>query len=260
VAGAGHVLLARRGSPLLCEALRRGLAARPFSWAALMRESRQADLIHVHDAHSHTCAAVLGGVPIVVSRRVAFPLKRHMLSEWKYARARHYLAVSEHVASALADSGIPAARISVVYDGVHLPPQPASGDRVIAPAFQDAMKGDDLVPRSVERSADLAADLPSSRLFVYISRSEGLGSAALLAMAHGVAVVASRVGGLPEIVEDGVTGVLTENSPAAIREAIERALVNPAEMGRRGRQRVQERFTVSHMVQNTLAAYEKVLG
>ena len=46
-------------------------------------------------------------------------------------------------------------------------------------------------------------------MFVYITESEGLGSAVLLAMAAGTPVIASRVGGLPEAIEDGVNGLLT---------------------------------------------------
>ncbi len=53
-------------------------------------------------------------------------------------------------------------------------------------------------------------------MFLYITHKEGLGSAALLAMASGVPVVASRVGGLPEIVDDGGTGFFVENHPEAI--------------------------------------------
>src|SRR2546430_5316114 len=50
-------------------------------------------------------------------------------------------------------------------------------------------------------SHDLEHDLARAGLFLYITQSEGLGSAVLLAMAAGVPVIASDVGGLPEIVE-----------------------------------------------------------
>ena len=59
-------------------------------------------------------------------------------------------------------------------------------------------------------------------LFLYITHSEGLGSAVLLAMAAGVPVIASNVGGLPEIVEHERTGLLTENTAQAIANAIRR--------------------------------------
>jgi glycosyltransferase involved in cell wall biosynthesis len=50
-------------------------------------------------------------------------------------------------------------------------------------------------------SEELATDLATADVFVYLSESEGLGSAILLAMAQGVPVVASNVGGIPELVE-----------------------------------------------------------
>ena len=94
------------------------------------------------------------------------------------------------------------------------------------------MKGSDLAREGAKiagvelhLSDDLQADLPSASLLVYITRSEGLGSAALLAMAYGVPVVASRVGGLPEIVSHCENGILTDNEPTAIAQAIRRALI-----------------------------------
>jgi glycosyltransferase involved in cell wall biosynthesis len=58
-------------------------------------------------------------------------------------------------------------------------------------------------------------------LYIMPSRAEGLGSSALLAMAHGVPVVATRVGGLPEVVEDERTGWLVPpDSPVALANAI----------------------------------------
>jgi glycosyltransferase involved in cell wall biosynthesis len=100
-------------------------------------------------------------------------------------------------------------------------------------------------------------------MLLYITYEEGLGSAALLAMAAGLPVVASRVGGLPEAVEDGVTGLLVDNSPGSIVAAMRRLLDAPAEarrMGLAGRERVAARFTVEIMVEKTLAVYRKVLA
>ena len=91
------------------------------------RAARRADLVHVHDARAHTMAALAGVAPLVVSRRVAFPVKSGFLSGRKYARATLYLAVSNYVAARLLDAGVPGDKIRVVYDGV-----PISGARTAA--------------------------------------------------------------------------------------------------------------------------------
>ena len=110
----------------------------------------------------------------------------------------------------------------------------------------DPMKGDDLVRQAaalagfqVQFSDNLERDLPSAGLLIYITRSEGLGSAALMAMAYGVPVVASRVGGLPEIVIDGETGILTSNEPEAIGDAVIRALALREVLGANARRVVE---------------------
>ena len=97
--GADSVLLCRAGGPLMQECHRRGVRAEALSIAALASQSRKADITHVHDARSHTWAAAVAGSLLVVSRRVAFPIGRSWLSVWKYARADHYIAVSQHVRS-----------------------------------------------------------------------------------------------------------------------------------------------------------------
>src|SRR5258706_15682613 len=90
------VLLARAASPLFEEAVRRKVDVRALTFRALAAGAKQADLVHVHDARSHTLAVIVGGPPLVVSRRVAFPVKRGFFSLWKYARAALYIAVSKY--------------------------------------------------------------------------------------------------------------------------------------------------------------------
>jgi glycosyltransferase involved in cell wall biosynthesis len=77
-------------------------------------------------------------------------------------------------------------------------------------------------------SRDLERDLAHAGLFVYITQSEGLGSAVLLAMAAGVPVITSNVGGLPEIVEHESTGLLTANTPDAIAGSVRRLMQDRA--------------------------------
>ncbi len=265
--GADSVLLCREGGPLMRECRQRGVSAEPLSIAALAAQSRRADITHVHDARSHTWAAAVGGSLLVVSRRVAFPIGRSWLSNWKYSRADHYIAVSQHVRSILCGAGVPAPKISVVYDGVELPAAVSGGTEIVAVATDDPMKGSVLLDEAaalagitVRYSTDLRTDLLNAALFVYITHSEGLGSAALLAMAAGVPVVASNVGGLPEIVQNEVTGVLTENNPQAIADAIRHALAGRGILARNARKSIEEGFTTGVMLNHTIRVYERVLG
>ena len=265
----GHeiCLLARAGSPLLDQALAAGIDARPFSPLELARAAPRFDITHAHDARSHAVAALLASRALVVSRRVAFPIRRSPASTWKYARARHYMAVSRHVAGQLIDAGIKPERISVVYDGVPLSNRPhATGADFVAPSTADPMKGSDLAASAAAHagiglrfSTNLERDLEGARAMVYITRMEGLGSGALLAMAHGAPVIASRVGGLPEAVVHGETGLLVENTMDEISNAmlLLAADARLAEsMGAAARKRAAEQFPVERMIEGTLRCYE----
>ena len=252
-------LLAPLSSPLLDETRRRGLEAHPLSFAALARLARKTNLVHAHDARAHTLAAALPGARLVVSRRVAFPVHRGMLSRLKYARADLYLAVSRYVARQLEEAGVAQEKIRVVYDGVPIPPAggPEPGRIVALPKKSVQIPG-----FAIHLTTDLWQDLSTASVFLYVSEMEGLGSAVLAAMAAGVPVIASRVGGLPEIVEHERTGLLVE-SPDELAPAVRRLLDDPAGaacMGREGRERVKRQFSIEAMVEGTLHAYEEVLG
>jgi glycosyltransferase involved in cell wall biosynthesis len=94
--------------------------------------------------------------------------------------------------------------------------------------------------------------------------SELLGLSVLEAMASGTPVIASRLGGLPEVVRDGETGFLvTPGNVGELRDRVaqllgDRALA--ARMGRRGRELLLEQFTWAACAQRCLAAYEEVLA
>src|SRR5580704_6794679 len=249
----GHeaALLARRESELLRAATQAGIDARPIGFSTLNR-AREFDLIHAHDARSHTLGLLLNGPrPLVVARRVAFPVR----SKIKYRREAHFIAVSHFVSEMLLAAAIDTSRITIVYDGV---PIPATNDTkrsgVLALDSVDPLKGKALIEQAarlaaveVRFSEKLRQDLPAASLFVYITESEGLGSAALLAMAAETPLIASNVGGLPEVVEDGSSGLLTENQPRAIVDAISRLLGDPAlakRLASEARRRVEQRFSV----------------
>jgi len=101
-------------------------------------------------------------------------------------------------------------------------------------------------------------------VFAMSSVTEGLGTSLLDAMACSRAIVATRAGGIPEIVDDGRTGVLVEpRDHAAMARAILRLLKDDElrrRMGEAGLARVSERFTVDRMVAETAAVYERVAG
>ena len=263
--GAGNMLLTPAAGPLMNEAKACNLQVEALTMLSIGTLAKDFDVVHAHDARSHTWAAALSGVPLVVSRRVGFPVGKTFLSRWKYGRASQYVAVSEHVKRTLVEAEIPEHKISVVYDGVDVPQTVAKGERIIAPASADPMKGSDLAKQAariagvdLHFSDDLPADLPTASLLVYITRSEGLGSAALLAMAYGVPVVASRVGGLPEIVNDCQNGILTENEPLAIAGAIRRALALRDTLSANARACVENQFSSRNMIDRTLEVYDRV--
>lgn len=113
---------------------------------------------------------------------------------------------------------------------------------------------------TVENLADLLSALD---LFILPSRAEGLGSAALVAMAQGLPIVASRVGGIPEIVAEGETGWLVEpGSPLALANAVVTASADPArlEQFRLAARAKAKSYSSDIMVERTVAVYGRLLG
>jgi glycosyltransferase involved in cell wall biosynthesis len=109
---------------------------------------------------------------------------------------------------------------------------------------------------------DILGCIKGFDLFVMSSVTEGLGTSLLDAMACGKAIVATRAGGIPEVVEDGTNGLLVEpRDHQAMAAAIERLLEDAelrARMAAAGSARVRERFTVERMVAETAAVYAKL--
>jgi len=106
--------------------------------------------------------------------------------------------------------------------------------------------------------------LPQADAFILPSQHESFGLAALEAMACGVPVIASRAGGLPEVVEDGVTGLLCNvGDTDALSQALERVLSEPGlgkTMGAAGRERAVNVFSKDKIVTQWEACYARVLA
>ncbi len=100
-------------------------------------------------------------------------------------------------------------------------------------------------------------------VFVHATRFEGSSLVTLEAMCHGLPVVATRAGGIPDKVVDGETGRLVEpGDAAALAAALLPLLSAPAlrsEMGRRGRERALARFAWEVLVDGTLELYAELL-
>ena len=99
--------------------------------------TRRVDVVHAHTAHAVAVGAMatIGTrVPLVVSRRVDFPLRANAGTRWKYGRAAVIVAVSNAVAEVLVAGGVARERIVVVPDGVDLrrDVEPASSDTLAA--------------------------------------------------------------------------------------------------------------------------------
>jgi len=121
----------------------------------------------------------------------------------------------------------------------------------------------------IRDNVDFAGFVPSVREYqaacdvvLVPSLKEGLPTAALETMALERPVVATDVGGLPEIVVDGETGLLVgAQDPGALAEAVVQLLEDPtfaARMGANGRQRVRERFNIEKQLPELLAVLREV--
>jgi glycosyltransferase involved in cell wall biosynthesis len=113
------------------------------------------------------------------------------------------------------------------------------------------------------RRGDVSRVLAELDVLALPSWTEGLPLVVLEAMAHGRAVVATPVGGTPEVVVDGETGLLVPPRDVdALADALRRLLDDPGlrnRLGEAGRRRVRERFSADAMTRRVLELYDEVL-
>ena len=116
-------------------------------------------------------------------------------------------------------------------------------------------KGLDNVFQFVGFHSNTAPFMKTFDIFTLPSLSEGLSSAILEAMATSLPVVATEVGGIPELVKNGDNGLLvTPADPQSLSHAIQHLVNNPDEsrrMGLRGRKRMEEQFTLKRKIAET---------
>lgn len=109
---------------------------------------------------------------------------------------------------------------------------------------------------------DVPQLLKAADVFVMPSHMEGLGTSVLDAMAAGTPVVGTEAGGMPEMIEDQVTGLLCPiKDPAALERAVLRLLEEPAlgaRLAENAARLVRARFSTDAMVEGTLGVYERL--
>src|SRR6266478_9480641 len=105
--------------------LRAGLRA----WAAramrILLAKNQFEIVHLNEPHALTAAWLAGAhrrLPLLLSRRIGFPLQKNAVSQARYRAVERFVANSKDVAQSLIDSGIATERISIVNEGVEIFP------------------------------------------------------------------------------------------------------------------------------------------
>ncbi len=150
-------------------------------------------------------------------------------------------------------SELPSLYLAVVGDGP---------ERAALQAMAEALELRDRIS-FCGRHADIPAVLRTFDLFLLPSLSEGLPIALLEAMASALPVVASAVGDVPEVVEDGVSGSLVPAGDAdALTEALRRLLTQPERlpaMGAAARRRVETHYSAREMARQYCQLYERLL-
>jgi glycosyltransferase involved in cell wall biosynthesis len=133
---------------------RRRLGA-AFQIRKLLSEHR-VDIVHANEPHALSSAWLARAhrvVPVVVSRRIALPLSRGFLSIARYRAAARIVAVSHFVERSVIQSGLPADRVSMIYDGVQIPPE-------ISQTQRDSARRRLGIPQGIPSIGNVAAFVP----------------------------------------------------------------------------------------------------
>ena len=296
------------------------------------------DLAHAHTSHGHTLAwmglARRKITPVVVTRRVDFPVGKGLFAPFRRAKYTHpwvhLIAISDGVKDVMIEGGLTPDEIAVVSSGIDprrlqgrrdrdkirkeigLGPQTALIGNVAAltdhkgqiyliqaakrlrawtqslpdtisnEAFRDFKiiligEGEDRPKLEAEIQNlglenhvlllgwrdDIADCMAGMDVFCLPSHLEGLGTAMLDALWMRLPVVASRTGGIPDVLIDGEVGLLSApKNPKELADALIRMLESPdlrKRFSEEGRRTVERGFTVNRMVEGTLAVYRKAL-
>ena len=154
---AGHhiELIAPENAPLAVRIAGAGLAVHPIPRSFLRARSALTirrvlaagtfDLLHLNEPHALTSAWLAGAhrnLPLLLSRRIGFPLGKNPFSRARFRSLTKFVANSRDVAQSLVDSGIPVAKIAIVNEGVAIPPLTSLAARAAARAHWRVSEND----------------------------------------------------------------------------------------------------------------------
>jgi glycosyltransferase involved in cell wall biosynthesis len=196
----------------------------------------------------HRCRVIHNGIPSAGPAEVGSPLAKHVGFIGRLEYPKDPLLFLEVMAS-LPD-----------YSGEMV------GGGSLAVELQAAMRRrgvGNVQVRGALPHEDTLRRLRTFSVMLVTSRWEGLPIGILEAMRDGVPVVAPRIPGIDEVIEDGLSGILTDSrSPGELARAVRRVSEDPR-LRRRliegGKKRVQEHFSEAQMVRNLQRAYREVL-
>lgn len=280
-------------------------------------------ILHAHDAQAHTAAvmanALFGArIPVVLSRRVDFPVAQSMTSAWKYNHPsiKAIACVSDAIADIVRASVKHTERVRTIHSGVdsskfanctrngslllelQLPEETILIGNVAAladhkdyptflrtvnrlsiknPHIHAVIAGTGPLESEIKALTkemnleknvhflgfrnDVAQLLPELDVFLFTSKTEGLGTSLIDALACGVPVVATRAGGIPEIIRHGENGFLAEVGDDAVLATFTETLLADTEIRGKhiqlGRETARQ-FSVDAMIQNTLQLYREI--
>ncbi|MEM7349860.1 MAG: glycosyltransferase, partial [Acidobacteriota bacterium] len=162
----------------------------------------------------------------------------------------------EHLLAAAAEARANGIRLEVVLVG--------DGPRHEALTAEARRLGIGSAVHFLGRRGDPDCIYPALDLFVLSSLREGSPNVLLEAMACGIAAIATRVGGVPELIDDGDQGLLIPpGDPKVLATALQRLATDPAlrhRLGQAARERVERELTVERMVEKHEALYEGLLS
>ena len=262
--------------------------------AACRAAARRADLVHANWL-AGAAIALFSGRPFVVTLHgsgtagrfsdLALAQRAPWLVRLLLGRARAVICCSEQLAEAMRSCGVK--NVHAIPYGVDVPSQLGTEDETHPVLYAGRLSPEKNIgviavathglPRIIVGDGPLRDLLPDALGFlpqeelgelydragviVLVSQMEGLPNVVLEAMAHGKAVIATPVGGIPSVITDGKTGFLVPVGDAvALRETIKRVLADDdlrRRVGEAARARVIEYCSWDRVTESTLQVYAK---